>query len=555
MTVVSPPPAGSAEADDIRDHDRSGLDLEEAAARLAATGPNRIVAGARRSLLLRFLDQFRSALVLILLGAAVLAALVGDLKDPIVIGFVVLVNACIGLAQERKAERSLEALRSMLSPVARVRRSGVVREVDAETIVPGDIVVLEAGERVPADARLLVAVDLEVDESALTGESVPAVKSVEPVTAPDAPIGERTDRLFMHTVVTRGRAEALVAATGMQTEVGRLAALLREAPEDPTPLQRRLEHLGHRLAGIAGVAVAVMLLVGWMRGTPTDELIVSAVALAVAAIPEGLPAVVAVTLALGAHRMAGRRAIVKRLASVETLGSTTGICSDKTGTLTQNRMTAALWWCGSEVGTVPAGPPSDPALARLAEAMVLANDAEPPADGPAAGDGAIGDPTEVGLLGLAGTAEQVRAWRASGERVGEVPFDSAVRTMSVVWRDADGTARVIVKGALDAVLARCASGPDGEMLGARAIEAVRAVHDRLAADGHRVLAAATATGARDAIAACHRAGISVKMITGDHAVTARAIAADLGIRGDVVSGAELDDMTPDVLANRIDGIG
>jgi len=585
LTVISPPPALPPSAAGVRD--RRGLDPGEAEARLAESGPNRIAAATRRSLLLRFLDQFRSALVLILLGAAVLAALVGDLKDPIVIGLVVLINAGIGLAQERKAERSLEALRSMLSPVARVRRAGVVREVDAETVVPGDIVVLEAGERVPADARLLLAVDLEADESALTGESVPALKSVEPVSDPDAPVGERNDRLFMHTVVTRGRAEALVEATGMQTEVGRLAALLHEAPEDPTPLQRRLERLGHRLAAIAGVAVALMMFIGWMRGTPTDELVVSAVALAVAAIPEGLPAVVAVTLALGARRMAGRRAIVKRLASVETLGSTTVVCSDKTGTLTQNRMTAALWWGGSDVESVPVGPPAEPALARIAEAMVLANDAEPPAEGSAAGEGAIGDPTEIGLLGLAGTSEQVRSWRSTGERVGEVPFDSAVRTMSVVWRDRDGSARVIVKGALDAVLARCSTGPDGELLGTRAIEAAREVHDRLAAEGHRVLAAASgpvvlgdddagsAVGARadlqllglvglvdparpearDAIAVCHRAGIAVKMITGDHAVTARAIASDLGIRGDVVSGAELDDMTPDALANRIDGIG
>ena len=571
--------------------DVDGLSNADAARLLARYGPNRLTAAPPRPAVLRFLDQFRSFLVLILIGAAVLAAAVGDLKDPIVIGIVVLTNALLGFLQDRKAERSLDALRSMLADTARVRRDGVVAVIPADQVVPGDVVLLEAGDRVPADARLLAAHDLEVDESSLTGESQPVAKSPEPVTDPDAPLGDRTDRLFMQTVVTRGRAEALVTETGMQTQVGTLAALLRDAPKTSTPLQVQLHHLGHRLAAVAGIAVAAVFVLGLVQGRDWGDLVLDAVALAVAAIPEGLPAVVTVTLAVGAHRMAKRNAIVKQLASVETLGSTTVICSDKTGTLTMNRMTATDVWTGGATRPVGPDPTADPAVSTLGRAMVLASDAQAAPSGPAGGEGAIGDPTEVALLGLAANAATVDAWRTAAPRVAEIPFDSANKFMATAHRITDGNGHhgglVVMKGAADAVLARCTTGPDGAPLDDDARAALREAHDALAATGRRVLAAAlrsvaepptdgaaldhALTGlqlvglvglvdpprpeARDAIALCRRAGIRVKMITGDHAVTAAAIAADLGIDGRAVTGSDLDAMTEAELGDRIDEIG
>jgi Ca2+-transporting ATPase len=508
---------------------------------------------------------------------------------------VVLANAILGFVQERRAEKSLDALRGMLADSAKVRRGGAVLEVPADALVPGDVVLLEAGDRVPADAALLVAFDLEVDESALTGESLPVVKRPEPVSAPDAPlgapeppVGDRPDRVFMQTVVTRGRAEAAVTETGMQTQVGRLAALLRDAPTSATPLQTQLHHLGHRLAALAGVAVAAVFALGLARGEAWDEVLIDAVALAVAAIPEGLPAVVTVTLAVGAHRMAKRNAIVKQLASVETLGSTTVISTDKTGTLTMNRMTATEVWTGGNLRPVVPQPSADRASEVLARAMVLANDAQPDPEGAPAGPGAIGDPTEIALLGLAGNAATVAAWRDAAPRTAEVPFDSAHKYMATVHAVAgEPGALVVCKGAPDAVIARCAIGPDGAPLDDAAHVALLAAHDDLAGRGYRVLAAAVRhvehevttsdalageladlqlvglvglvdpprPEARDAIKLCKRAGIRVKMITGDHAVTAAAIAADLGIEGGVLTGADLDRLTPDELSARIDGTG
>ncbi|MFM8303201.1 MAG: cation-translocating P-type ATPase, partial [Actinomycetota bacterium] len=451
-----------------------GLSPAEATRRLQAYGPNRLASVPPRPALLRFLDQFRSFLVLILIGAAVLAAAVGDVKDPIVIGIVVLANALLGFFQERRAEKSLDALRSMLADTARVRRGGSVVEVPADALVPGDVVLLDAGDRVPADAALVAAFDLEVDESALTGESVPVAKAPEPASDPDAPLGDRTDRLFMQTVVTRGRAEAVVTETGMQTQVGALAALLRDAPRSRTPLQHQLHHLGHRLAAVAGVAVLAVLALGLLQGDAWDDLLLDAVALAVAAIPEGLPAVVTVTLAVGAHRMAKRHAIVKQLASVETLGATTVICSDKTGTLTMNAMTATDEWTGGTVRPVLPDPAADPASERLARAMALANDAQPDPTGRASGPGAIGDPTEVALLGLAGSSPAVLAWRDAAPRVAEVPFDSATKFMATAHRPLGEDATVVVvKGALDAVLAHCVTGPDGRPLDAERLAEVR----------------------------------------------------------------------------------
>ncbi|MFP8903192.1 cation-translocating P-type ATPase [Streptomyces atacamensis] len=580
-----------------------GLSEAEAQRRADDWGTNSLAEPARRSQLLRLLDQFRSWLIGILLAAAVVAGIIGDIKDAVVITVVLVLNAVIGYLQERRAERSLEALRQMLVPTARVRRDGRVQVVQARTLVPGDVVLLEAGDRIPADGRLVVAESVEAAEATLTGESQPVAKSTAPTRADGddpVPVAERTGMLFMNTAVTRGRAEMIVTATGMGTEVGRIAAALRTGTEPPSPLQVQMDSLGRRLAVVSGVAVAAYAIVSLVRGEDLADLALRAVALAVAAIPEGLPAVLALTLALGVHRMARRGAIVKRLASVEALGSATVVCSDKTGTLTLNEMTArALWSAGrfyevtgdgyDTAGSVRpaagAGPTAGtgPAAADPQDAILpfaLCNDAR------LTGEGIIGDPTEAAVLVLAAkTGLDPEALRARTPRTGEVPFDPAAKYMATFHAEADGSARIHAKGAVDVLLDRCTHvlTEHGRvpMDDERRREVVTAA-TRLGGQGLRVLGAATATTtgrsnsrevagltltavagiadpprsqARDAVALAQAAGVTVKMITGDHADTAAAIARELGITGDVVTGAELARMSAEELASRIDGVG
>ena len=558
----------------------SGLSAADVATRRERYGPNRLAEPARRHALLRFLDQFRSLLIVILMGAAVLAGLIGDLKDAIVIGVVLLINATIGFVMENRAERSLEALRTMLSPTARVRRDGGVQLVDAEDVVPGDVVLLDAGDRLPADGRLLVAESVEADESALTGESYPVAKTVQPA-ALDAVLAERRSMAYMNTTVTRGRAELLVTATGMGTEVGAIAGMLATSVEPKNPLQIQLDSVGRRITVIGGIAVAVYAVLALFRGADLGELALSAVALAVATVPEGLPAVLALTLALGVNRMAKRGAIVKRLASVETLGAATVVCSDKTGTLTLNRMTVrSVLSDGREVAVEAV--PSD-----AVTSFVLCNDASLDAEGLV-----IGDPTEGALVTLGRVAGlDVEQLRAAHPRVSTVPFEAERKWMATLHREGD-VVRVHVKGAPDELHARCTS--------VRTSDGVQALDDAgraqvlaqvraLGVQGLRTLASATGTlppsaallepdalvdlltqltlvtvvgitdpprpEAREAIAECHRAGIDVKMITGDHRDTAAAIARELGIRGEVLTGAEIDAMGPEELVRRIEEIG
>jgi Ca2+-transporting ATPase len=536
----------------------------------------------------------------VLIGAAVLAGLVGDLKDTVVIGVVLVLNAVLGFVQEHRAERSLAALRQMLVATATVRREGAVAEVPAEELVPGDVVLLEAGDRVPADGRLVLAASLEIDESALTGESTPVAKSVEP-TAADSPLAERTSMAHMNTVVTRGRGELLVTSTGMATEMGALAGLLQAAHTAPTPLQEQLDVLGKRVAVIGAAAVAIFFSLGLLRGEPLADTVLAAVALAVAAIPEGLPAVVTVTLAVGVSQMAKRGAIVKRLASVETLGSTTVICSDKTGTLTLNQMTARAVVVGDATlevdgegygtdGAITDGAGGDaaPAAVHLATVALACNDSRVVDGTP------IGDPTEAALVTLAAKAGVDRAQLdASWPRVAEVPFDSSRKFMATFHQLSEGPLVVAVKGGADVLLGRCglvmaADGP--RPLDAASRQAIDRHIDALASRGLRVLAIAerrlpagtidasapgsedvlvelvddlTLVGlvglldpprpeARDAIALCRRAGISVKMITGDHASTATAIAADLGLHGATLTGQDLDRLDDAQLAQAVE---
>ena len=573
-----------------------GLDEAGVVARQARYGLNRLAEKPPRSRWLLLLDQFKSLLILVLVGAALLAGAIGDLKDAVVILIVVVLNALLGFYQEHRAEATLAALKKMLAPTARVRRAGQVVEIDAAQLTPGDVVLLEAGGRVPADGRIVVAHNAEVSESALTGESHAVGKFALATVAADAPLAERLNMAYMNTVVTRGRLELIVTATGMHTEMGRITGMLDAAEPGPTPLQVQLDVLGKRLALIAAAVVGLIFVLGILHEQPWVQTILTSIALAVAAIPEGLPAVVTVTLAIGMHRMAKHRAIVKKLAAVETLGCTTVICSDKTGTLTMNQMTARVvffrgrrFTVGGEgygaAGAITAedgGPLPD--FAPLLMPAALANDSRLH-DG-----GLIGDPTEGALLALAAKGGfDAEALAQERPRIAEIPFDSAHKFMATFHHDGD-TVRMHVKGAPDVLLDLSAAWLDADRVAplddaARAI--LQAQNESFAAAAMRVLALAAkdipARGfdpagdlmahardlvfaglagiidpprpeAREAIRLCHQAGIQVKMITGDHKLTAAAIAHDLGLEGEVLTGAELDVMTPGELSARIEKV-
>nr|WP_275409232.1 cation-translocating P-type ATPase [Micromonospora lutea] len=525
-------------------------------------------------------------------------------ETPVAIAVVVLFNAMIGFVQEARAEASLEALRRMLVTTATVRRDGRLVRLDAAQLVPGDVVEVEAGARVPADARLLRSASLEVQESSLTGEAQAVVKAADAEVDERAPLGDRATALFMNTMVTRGHAIAVVTATGMATETGRIAGLLQDAKPGATPLQRQIDTLGRTLAVIAGVVIVIVFVLGLVRGQDFGDLFISAVSLAVAAIPEGLPAVVAFTLAVGTGRLARRGAIVKRLASVETLGSTSQICTDKTGTLTLNQMTARELVLAGRRFTVSGegyategrirttdGSPVPDTLDEALIAMALCSDA-------VLRDGElVGDPTEGAMVVLAEKGGvDVDVLRQQRPRLLEVPFDADYKFMATFhrWTDEHGrdVVRCFVKGAPDVLAARA----DRYHGGAEVVpfdDDVQAKYDqanaRLAGQGMRVLAVGTqdfpADGfdptddlkdmldrvvvvalvgivdpprpeAGQAIAECRAAGIRVRMITGDHVVTAGAIAAELGIAGQAVSGTDLDRIEDDAeLGRRLDDIG
>ena len=594
---------------------QSGLTTADVETRRREHGPNRLAESKRRPALLRFVDQFRDLLIMILLVAAVVSFVVsGELKTPIVVLVVVFANALIGFVQENRAEASLEALKKMLTASSRVRRNGEVQAVATDDLVPGDVVLVEAGDRIPADGRLVLAANLEIDEAALTGESHPSEKSTTIVTENDAPLGDRTCMAYMNTTVTRGRGELVVTATGMGTEIGRIAGLLRETEAEKTPLQKQLEGLAHSLAKLSGLIVAAVFTIGLARGNSVSELLNLAVALAVATIPEGLPAVTAVTLAVGVSKMARKNAIVKRLASVETLGCTSIICSDKTGTLTLNEMTARRLVVQNRdhvvtgEGYAPEGSieklPGDVpfTMDNALMGMALCNDSVIRHD-----DGEwrlVGDPTEGALTVLATKGGlDVTDLRARYPRVAEVPFDSATKLMAtfheVIGSSGDRVVRMFVKGAPDVMLERATHviGSDGSSVVIAALRTDLLAHnERLADEGLRVLAVAqrdidldawtefvdsgadpsllvsdlvvTALigivdpprpEAKVAIAEARAAGITVKMITGDHAVTARAIGRELSLGngdGDVlaVTGNDLDQMSDEQLDARIDEI-
>ncbi len=586
-----------AVAETLETDTAKGLSGLEIGARLQTYGRNRLAAQPPRNPWLLLMDQFKGFLILVLFAAALLAGAVGDLKDALVILFVVILNALLGFYQEYRAEKALLALKKMLAPEAEVRREGKTCMIPAEELVPGDIVILGAGDRVPADGRVIAVHNLEVDESSLSGESHTVGKQTNALDREDIPLVERDNMLYMNTTVVRGRAEMIVTATGMATEMGRLAGMLADAGEGPTPLQRQLDELGKRLTSIAGVVVIIMLVGGLLRGEPWVNMVMTAIALAVAAIPEGLPAVVTITLALGLHRMARHQAVVKRLAAVETLGCTTVICSDKTGTLTVNQMTArALYARGQSIpiegegyetiGQIRIGQATSLSdLHPVLLAVTLCNDAH-------LRHGQItGDPMEAALLVLAKKGGlDPQAERDMLPRIAEIPFDAAHKYMASFHLE-HGQVRVFVKGAPDVLIEQCTRwlGAEGEEpLDGELKARLMAENAALAQGGLRVLAVAERTfdakdfdpgsdlfrymeglcltglvglmdpprpEVREAISLCHRAGITVKMITGDQKVTAAAIATELGITGEVISSVELDALDDVQLSGSIDAIG
>ena len=560
-----------------------GLEEVEAAARLRAYGRNEIEVGARVQPWRLLLEQFRNVLILILLVGAGLSAALGHETEAVVISVIVVFAALLGFVQEYRAEKALEALRRMAAPSATVVRDGSERDVPAGELVRGDLVRLAAGGRVPADGRVCEAVDLAIEEAALTGESVPVEKASAPLTDPELPLGDRVNMVYAGTTVTHGRGSALVVATGSGTEFGAIAALLETIEARRTPLQQSLDRVGVVLARLALGVVVVIVALGLLRGEPFLEMLVFGVAVAVAVVPEALPAVVTISLSLAAQRMARRNALVRRLPAVETLGSVSVIGSDKTGTLTADRMTVRRIWGAGETVDLSGGLPPSVALRELLRAAVLASDARlvETEDGDT---DVRGDPTEAALVVAAANAglEQDELL-AAYPRVGEIAFTSERKRMTTLHGTADGRV-AFSKGAPEVVLASCSRwlSPTGEQpLDDAGREAVLEAARRLAADALRVLAVArrddahrenaetemTLLGlvgmidppreeAKDAIATCARAGIALVMITGDHPLTARAIASELGLLGfgRMVTGADLDAMTDEELEREVEAI-
>lgn len=568
---------------------RLGLSTTEAADRLACLGPNTVTHARPTPVWMRVVAQLRDPLILVLLAAAALTTLTGDLADTAVIVLVVTVNTTVGVAQEIRADRAVTALSELTAPTVRVLRDGTEVEIPSADVVPGDVILLGEGDIVPADADLSEASALLLDESTVTGESAPVDKA-----APEHGKAENaTHRLQSGTVVVRGRAVAVVTATGKYSTLGRVASLMAQHPE-PTPLQHRLAQLGRVLALVVIALCAVVFVLGLVRGEPVEDMAITAISLAVAAVPESLPAVVTLGLALGARRMAQRRAIVRNLPAVETLGSVTVLATDKTGTLTEGRMVAERLWTpdgtadvsgigyGPEGAVLVDGKPADAGATHihaLLAAAALCNNATlvPPVDGDRESAwSALGDPTEAALLTAAAKAGLDRdTLRARLPRVAEAPFDSTRKRMTTIHHDPSAGARVYLKGAPELVLdTRFLTATDAE------ITTAREAADRLAGSGHRVLAVAakhltrapehaedaehslTLLGlvgisdppkpsARTTVAACRKAGITPVMITGDHPATARAVAARLGIGsvdgsdGPIVrTGAELASTDP-----------
>lgn len=561
-----------------------GLSSATASERLATNGHNALNQQKTSSLLQKFIAQFKDFMIIVLLVAALIAGLTGEVVDAVIILIVVVLNAIFGVFQEAKAEEAINALKEMSAPNATIRRDGQVMTVKSDELVVGDIVLLEAGDIIPADLRLLDVASLKVEESALTGESVPVEKAAAVLTGDDLPIGDRHNMAFMNSNVTYGRATGVVVATGMQTEVGRIAGMIEAADETTTPLQANLTQLGKSLTILILVIAAIVFGMGmWRQAESLIDMLLTAISLAVAAIPEGLPAIVTITLALGTQRMAKRHAIVRKLPAVETLGSTDIIASDKTGTLTQNKMTVEKVY--EDLNLVDAHTVDFDRENRLAQVMILSNDTKVTADGLA------GDPTETALVQYQMDRNYpVSQVLSAMPRVAEIPFDSERKLMSTIHPLTDGRFLIAVKGAPDELLKRVTqlvkSGDVSPLTEADRQQILETNHDmatqalRVLAFAYRIvdqvptdltsenvendLILAGMVGMIDperpevaqAVADAKAAGIRPMMITGDHRDTAAAIAVRLGIidAGEtdaVITGAELDAMDDATFAKKV----
>lgn len=533
---------------DLQTDFANGLTSEKVSAKREQFGLNKLAGKKKKTMLQRFLEQFKDAMVLILILAAAISFVVAwnghektEFLEPIIILFIVIVNAIMGVVQESKAEKALDALQNMSSPHAKVIRNGKLEVVESAEVVPGDIIVFEAGDYIPADARLIESASLKCEESALTGESVPSEKDARAEIAENAPLGDRLNMIFTGCSVSYGRGKAVVTDTGMNTQMGKIAKLLDSSSDTQTPLQLKLARLGKYL-GIFAIGIClVIFVIGWLSGMKALEIFMIAVSLAVSAIPEGLPAIVTIVLALGVQRMVKKNAIIRRLPAVETLGSASVICSDKTGTLTQNKMTVVNGWTEDTLQSVDEHVPDN--IKTLLKLAALASDGSVEiVDGR---EKHVGDPTETSII-LAAMKNGMSKEQINAEcpRVGEIPFDSDRKLMTTV-NMIDGKPVAIVKGACDVMFSRCVTGD---------LEQARKMNEEMATRALRVLAVGykqlqsvpetltseeienglTFVGligmidppreeAKDAVATCIMAGIRPIMITGDHIVTAQPL--------------------------------
>jgi len=586
-----------------------GLSDKEVNRRLEEFGPNALAVKKGVNPFFLFLGQFKDFMVMVLMVATLISGLLGEIADAITILAIILINAVLGFVQEYKAERSMESLRAMAAPEANALRNAAVIKIPASGLVPGDIIMVEAGDRIPADIRWLKASNIRVEESALTGESQPVAKFSQPLVDEYTPIADRKNMGFMGTVVVNGRGIGIVTATGMDTEMGIIAGMIQEVKDEETPLQRRLAQLGKWLVTLSIAVCVVVVLTGILQGESFYKMFFAGVSLAVAAIPEGLPAIVTVALAIGVQRMVKRNAVIRKLPAVETLGCATVICSDKTGTLTQNEMTVRRIYCDDQIITVSgqgydpkgdyhgADPYKDKSLKELLKCAALCNNSVLTKRGirvsglfrgnkPDSVWGIDGDPTEGALLVAAAKAG---VWREGLERkeqrIAEIPFESERKRMTVIYKNKEGY-KAYVKGAPDIIIGLCSKEltRNGivELTDERKMQ-ILFINDEMASHALRVLALAVKdvregeqsadvekdlvfvglmgmidpprTSAVKAIKVCQAAGIRPVMITGDHKLTAQAVARELGIlRGPsqlVITGADLDRMTDEDLYKHV----
>ena len=570
-----------------------GLSSEEAAIRLREYGPNELVEKKKKSPFVMFLDQFMDFMIIVLIVAAVISGIIGEVADTIAIVVIIVLNAIVGFVQEYRAEKAMEALKEMAAPTATVIRDGAPADIPASELVPGDVVVLEAGRIIPADMRLIEAVRLKIEEAALTGESVPVEKQTEAIQDENLPLGDRKNMAYKGTSVTYGRGLGVVVSTGMKTELGRIATMLQEEKEVKTPLQKRLARFGKKLAIAVLVICAIVFVTGLLRGESPMLMLLTAISLAVAAIPEALPAVVTISLALGAKKMVRQNALVRKLPAVETLGSVTYICSDKTGTLTLNKMTVEQIYVDGILikadekkikGLEDIDSPLSQPFSLLMISLALSNDAEMNASG-----NIIGDPTEVALYLIAKENGFDKATlQKDMPRVNELPFDSERKCMTTFHRW-HGEYISFTKGGVDVLLDKSVNILTSE--GVRKINRaeIENINTRMASEGLRVLCIAmrrwkelpgdfspenierelTVLGlvgmmdppreeVFEAIRTCKQAGIVPVMITGDHPVTAKTIAKRLGILENnteaIITGKELDTLSLEEFEERVEDI-